>query len=133
MLCFTCKAQTPVVENLSSFENMNYLFARIAPKLTINKELYKESLYITIYQLSDSKATPENFFDGYDGTLASFIVSIIPDGDYYTRSKLYKIEGFLNPKILEVKETQYPNFSIKVEYGKDNKRKVKSFEFTGVK
>ena len=79
---------------------MNYLFARIAPKLTINKELYKESLYITIYQLSDSKATPENFFDGYDGTLASFIVSIIPDGDYYTRSKLYKIEGFLNPKIL---------------------------------
>ena len=38
--------------------------------------------------------------------LSSYLVSVIPDGDYYSYSKLYKIEGLYNPKVIEIKETQ---------------------------
>ena len=43
------------------------------------------------------------------------MISIAPDGNYYTWSKLYKIEALVNPKILEIKETKYPNFILKIE------------------
>ena len=36
-----------------------------------------------------------------------------------------------DPKVLEVKETKYPSFNIKIEYGPYNKREVKNFELKG--
>ena len=79
----------------------------------------------------DSKVTPENFSEG-DEFLQSYMISVTPDGDYYTNSKLYKIEGLCNPKILEIKETTFPKFLIKVEHGLFNDRKTKLFELEGV-
>jgi hypothetical protein len=117
--------------DLSSYQEMNYIFARIHNSKPISKEFYKGSLYATIFHLSDSKATPDSLFEGYDGMVSSYIISITPDGDYYSWSKLYKIEGLINPKILEIEETEYPNFAIKIEEGFFNNRKVINFKLVG--
>tara|TARA_R110001583_G_scaffold147991_2_gene299976 strand:- start:5698 stop:6051 length:354 start_codon:yes stop_codon:yes gene_type:complete len=116
---------------MSRNEEMNYIFARIYPENIIRKELFKNGLYVTIFKISDSKVTPENFSEG-DEFLQSYMISVTPDGDYYTNSKLYKIEGLCNPKILEIKETTFPKFLIKVEHGLFNDRKTKLFELEGV-
>jgi len=109
---------------------MNYVFARIYTK-SKTKELYNKGLFVTIYKMSDSKATPKERIEDF---LSSYIISVRPDGDYYSYSKLYKIEGLIIPKIIEIKETVAPNFSIKIEHGsyRDNKRKMEIFEFEGV-
>lgn len=117
------------IKNISVNTEMNYVFARIYEKKTIVKELFNRGLFVTIYELSDSKITSK---DNLEDFLSSYIVSVVPDGDYYSDSKLYKIEGLLNPTILDIKEGEFPNFRIKIEYGSYNKRKRKSFEFEGV-
>jgi hypothetical protein len=136
ILCLTlwsCSSQAPIVKSLDNNSEMNYVLANIW-KPNIKKELWNGGLYVKIFEMKDSKATPEGFFEGYDGVLESLLISAIPDGDNYTNSKLYKIEGILNPKVIEIKETTAPNFSIKVEHGsyRDNKRKIEIFEFKGV-
>ena len=132
-LFFSCKAQLPKVKNLSNHQQLNYIFANIFPEKTIKKELFQGSFYVNIFQMSDSKATPKGYFgDGHE-ILYSFIVSVIPDGEY-SSSALYKIEGLIIPKIIEIKESTYPKFIIKIEHGSFlEKRKVKSFEFEKVK
>ena len=129
----SCNAQLPKVKNLSNDQQLSYIFANIFPKEIIKKELYNQGLYVTIYKMSDSKATPKNYFgDGHE-VLYSLIVSVAPDGEY-SNSALYKIEGLIIPKVLEIKETTAPNFSVKIEHGsyRDNKRKIEIFEFEGV-
>ena len=111
---------------------MNYIFSRIDyTKGIINKELYNRGLFVTVFEISDSKATPKERMEDF---LRSYIISVTPDGDYYSYSNLYKIEGLIIPKVLEIKETTAPNFSIKIEHGsyRDNKRKIEIFEFEGV-
>ena len=127
----TCQAQNRKVIELSDNSEMNYIFARIAPILTIDKELYKGGMYATIFYLSDPKVTPEDFSEGHE-FLSSYIVSVTEDGDYYSGSKLYKIEGLANPKIIETKESNYPKFIIKIEHGVYDKRKIETFEFEGI-
>ena len=36
------------------------------------------------------------------------------------------------PKILDIKESKYPDFTIEIEYGNFDNRKIESFEFEGV-
>ena len=128
---FSCTAQSPTVKDLSSLKDLNYIFARINPKNTVSEELYKRGLFVTIYELSDSKATPDEYMEDF---LSSYIISVTPDGDYYyPDSKLYKIEGLVIPKILEIKEIKPPtSFTIKIEYGAVGERKIKEFKFEGV-
>ena len=124
----SCKAQK--IKDLSENKEMNYIFARTS-KNVIVKELYNRGLFVTIFQLSDSKATPDEYMEDF---LSSYMISVVPDGDYYSHSKLYKLEGLIIPKIIEIKESVYPKFIIKIEYGSFlEKRKVKSFEFEGGK
>lgn len=127
----SCNAQNMQLIDMSSNQEMNYVFARVYPESIIRKELFKNGLYVTIFKISDPKVTPENFSEG-DEFLQSYIISVTPDGDYYTNSKLYKIEGFCNPKILEIKETTYPMVTIKVEHGVYSDRKVETFTLEGV-
>jgi len=134
ILCLTfwsCSSQEILVKNLDDNSEMNYIFSRINPTTIYKDELYKGGLYITIYEMSDSKATPKERIEDF---LSSYIISVRPDSDYYSYSKLYKIEGLIIPKIIEIKETVAPNFSIKIEHGsyRDNKRKMEIFEFEGV-
>ena len=128
-LISNCTAQD--IKDLSKNKEMNYIFARINPKNTVSKELYKGGLFVTIYELSDSKATPSKYMEDF---LTSYIISVIPDGDYYyPGSKLYKIEGLAIPEILEIKEINPPNsFTIKIEYGVVGEKKVKTFNFDGI-
>ena len=127
-----CQSQNGKVIELSDNSEMNYIFARISLRKPIFKELYNRGLFATIFQISDSRITPEDFSEGHE-FLSSYIVSMSPDGDYYTNSRLYKIEGLANPKIIEIKETTYPKFIIKIEHGVYDKRKIETFEFEGVK
>lgn len=128
----SCNSQEIKIKDFSKNQELNYFFARIDSKKTITRELYKGSLYLTIYNLSDSKATPDNFSEGSEELLSSYIVSISPDGDYYTNSKLYKIEGLYMPNIIEIKETNYPEFSVMIEHGIYNKRRTDVFKLKGV-
>ena len=116
----SCKSQEILVKDLANEVDMNYIFARINPTQISSTSLYNNGLFVNIYKLSDSKITPEKFKEDF---LSSYLVSVIPDGDYYSYSKLYKIEGLYNPKIIEVKETQgLFNFIIKIEFGIYNNR-----------
>ena len=71
---------------------------------------------------------PENYFEGSDEVLESIIFAIIPDGDYYSNSFLYKIEGLLNPKITTNKEGAYPNKEIDIVHGFTGKEVRESFK-----
>ena len=131
LVFISCKAQLPKVKNLSNNQQLNYIFANIFPKEIMRKELYRGGLFVTIFQISDSKGTPKDYFEDGHEILYSLIISVEPDGAY-TDSRLYKIEGLYNHKIEEIKETKYPKFSIKIEHGFYDKRKIELFEFEGV-
>jgi hypothetical protein len=133
LLCMSCYSQknTEIIKSidLSANQEMNYIFARIHDTAPFSKELFKRGLFVRIFELSDSKATPEGLFEGYDGIVSSFIISVSPDGDYYSGSELYKIEGLILPKIIAVKELEFPFFSVEIEHGFYDQRETKIFEF----
>lgn len=85
-----------------------------------------------IFRFSDSKTSTESLSLETEEFYDSYLVSISPDDDFYTKSKLYKIEKLFNPKILEIKEGEYPFVKLKVEYGFAKKRKTESFELKGL-
>lgn len=134
-LITNCKAQKPLLEDLSGEHLMNYTFAFIDKNKISTHELFNQNIYVTFYQVLDPHGTPEDFSptDGYD-VLESYIISI-RSSDLYSKnidSKLYKMKGLYTPKILEIKETKYPNFYIKIEHGIQNKRKIETYELEGV-
>lgn len=133
LISLTCKSQELKVHELSKNSEMAYIFSRISTSsdLIIHKELYQGGMFAKIFYMLDPQATPKDYSKGTEEFLTSYIISINPDGDYYVNTKLYKIEGLSNPKILEIKGTIYPNFEIKIEYGIYDNRKTKSFELIG--
>ncbi len=112
----SCKAQNPKLIELSDVNQLNYYLANIWKGPILQKEIYSNGFYIKVFEMEDSKATPKDLFEGYDGVLSSLLVSVMPDGDYYTKSRLYKIQSMLNPTNIEINETSYPKFSIKIEF-----------------
>ena len=129
LIFLSCSSQKIIVKDLDNNSDMNYIFSRIIPSSILKKELYKGGLYVMIYQISDSKITPKEYFEDF---LSSYFISVSPDGDYYSGSKLFKIEGVYNPKMIEIKEITYPKFSIKFEHGPAKKRKTELIELEGV-
>ncbi len=123
IITFSCKAQRLKAENISMNSEMNYVFARIYDEKPYTQILFDGSYLMSVFKFSDSKSTPENFSEGHE-FLDSYIISIVPDGDYYTTSKLFKIEGLNDPKILDIKEQKYPHISLKIEHGFPNERKI---------
>ncbi len=141
LLFLSCKAQKNKIENFSNEkmvqdishqDDINYFLSRIDIKKSINKKVFEGAMHLNIFTLSDPKSSSnKSIEEGTEVFYTSYLVSISPDGDY-TKSKLYKIEGLVAPKILEIKEGNYPYFFIKVEYGNATERKTKSFKFEGV-
>ena len=129
----SCSAQGKFeVNDISAKSELNYVISNILPNQFHFQEIYQGGLFVKVFQIADSKATPEETFEEYDGVLSSFLISVSPDGDYYTTSKLYKIEGLLNPVIKTISEIDYPEFSVKIEYGSADNRKTKEFIFKGI-
>jgi len=125
----SCSSQEAVLRNLDYNSEMNYIFSRINPYDIFNKELYNGGLYVKIFLMSDPKVTPKKYMEDF---LSSYIISVSPDGDYYSNSRLYKIEGVYNPKIVEIKEDLSLKFSINIEHGFHDKRKIETFILEGV-
>lgn len=132
VITISCDAQNIKVKDISKNADMNYFMANILPAKTISKEIYNGGLFVNIFQLNDSKATDKAMFEEYDGVASSFLVSVIPDGDYYTSSKLFKIEGLINPEIKSINVTVYPEFIIMIEYGIAEDRKYEEFRLKGI-
>ena len=132
--CFGLRleAQKNVHELSDSESQMNYVFSRIYNEKPIFKSLFNSSLYISIFRYSDSKINNESLNSETEEFYDSYLISISPDGDYYTKSKLFKIKKLFNPKILEIKEEKYPNFKVKIESGLSNHRKVTSYQLKGL-
>lgn len=122
LLFLNCKAQSIIVKDVSNNQNLNYILSNLELEKTFKSELWNEAIYLKAYTITDSKATSKDFSEGSDEILSSLLISLTPDRDYYTNSNLYKIEGIYNPKILEITELNYPEFSIKIEYGNYNER-----------
>ena len=126
--CFTfliaSKAQSIKVEDLSGELSLNYVLANMEKIVYSNHALYDRSFFVSVYTISDSKATPSGLFEEADGILSSVLVSIVPDGDFYVDSKLFKIEGILNPVVETLKETKFPEFSLSIAHGKALERKL---------
>jgi len=124
--------KAPEVKELSIYETANYLLANITEINYSYQEVFNRSFFISVYTLNDSKATPLEYFEEYDGVLSSILISIIPDGDYYSQSKLFKIEGLENPKIVSLKEKEFPEFVITVESGPVENRQTSEYKFKGI-
>ncbi|WP_299834911.1 hypothetical protein [uncultured Tenacibaculum sp.] len=125
-----CTAQQKY--DLSSSEvKMNYIFSRMYKEKPLHKDLFNKKLFLAVYKFSDSKISKGNAISETHEFLDSFLISISPDGDGYSASKLYKIEGVYNPKIIEIKEGKYPLFTITVAHGTAGNRKTESFQFKG--
>ncbi|PCI11699.1 MAG: hypothetical protein COB73_01590 [Flavobacteriaceae bacterium] len=113
---------------MSNNLDLNYIIANISIENSFERNLFNDGLFVKIFKMSDFRATPEGYFEGTDEVLSSYLVSVSPDGNYVS-SKLYKIKGILNPKIIDVIGLAYPTFQIKIEYGAYNNRKIELLEF----
>ena len=136
VLCYytTAMAQKIGVQDLSDHQELNYTFAFLEPHKVIFEKLYNQFLNLSIYPFNDWLATPENFSptDGED-VLKSYIISV-RTADLYSplnKGKLFKIVGLYDPKILEIKETKYPYFTVTIEYGAYDQRQEKVFTLKG--
>lgn len=110
-VCFTiqilnCKAQGNLIE-MTANPDLNYYFSNISEVNIKNHSLFSRAMFVNVSTINDAKATPDNYFEVYDGILQSIFISVKPDGDYYSWSKLYKIEGILNPEIITINELKY--------------------------
>ncbi|SFO33180.1 hypothetical protein SAMN04488519_105294 [Algoriphagus ornithinivorans] len=123
-------AQQVKLKDLTEDSKANYFFANIQNVEFLSYPLFERALFINAILIYDSEATPADYFEGTDEVLSSILISIRPDGDYYTESKLYKLEGLENPKILAIQEGVFPDVIVEVEYGKKNKRKTERVRLT---
>lgn len=123
-----CMAQ---LKDLCADNSSNYILSNINKVDYLNDELYNGSLFVSVFTMSDSRIDPKGLFNDTDEVLSSVLISIIPDGDYYTSSKLYKIEGLVAPEIVQITETQYPDLVITVESGFYKDRKQISYTLDG--
>ncbi|WP_139316502.1 hypothetical protein [Algoriphagus marinus] len=123
--------KAPEVIELSMHETANYLLANIKEINYSYQEVFNRSFFVNVYTVNDSKATLQGYFEEYDGILSSILISIIPDGDYYSQSKLFKIEGLENPKIISLIEKEFPEFILAVESGPLENRKTFEYKFKG--
>lgn len=126
-------AQERSLKDLSNEASANYILASIYKMEQVSYPLFKGTLFLNIYVMHDSNSTPAGTFDGYDGVLSSILISIAPDGDYYSVSKLYKIEGLLDPKVIAIKEGNDLSFTISVESGSKEQRETETFIMDGKK
>ncbi|MGX1022967.1 hypothetical protein ACSSV5_000109 [Psychroflexus sp. MBR-150] len=72
-VCFTiqilnCKAQGDLIE-MADNTDLNYYFSNISQVNVKNHSLFSRAMFVNVYTVDDAKATPENYFDGYDGIL----------------------------------------------------------------
>lgn len=130
LLSFICcsSQDLPKLQNISDRQELNYYLSNMTESIVLRKALYKGEFYLNLFKMDDSKATPEDLFEESDEILESILIAIIPDGDYYTRSELYKIEGLSNPVILDVLESGYPNIELIVNHGFEGQEKTESFK-----
>lgn len=128
---FICQAQQGVVKKLPSTSEASYLLANIKAVNYSFHELHDRSFFVNVFTLNDPRATPKGFFEEHDGILSSILIAIMPDGDYYTESKSFKIEGLENPVITAITEKEYPEFTLSIESGPMEKRKTVEYIFTG--
>ena len=115
-----CSAQIKEISDSYS----NYILATIYRTDYLNYQIYNRSLFLNIFSINDSKGTSTDSFNETDEVLQALIISVSPDGDYYTTSKLYKIDELIFPKIVEINETKYPEFIIKIETGMNNNNRI---------
>jgi hypothetical protein len=115
----------------SPYYDLMYVLAGIYPETIVQKEIYEDLLYAKIFLISDANITPDDFSETEE-YLSSYFIILLEDGEWTTANKLYKLEGLFNPKIIEIKATKYPNFTIKIEYGILGEKKVKTFNFDGI-
>lgn len=130
----SCNAQNIKIKNLSKEKELNYTLALIEPTKISSSILYNNTMYITIYSMNDPIATPKNFSEDTHESLSSLMISIKSDDTYSSSkdSKLIKIAGMYNPKILEINEFRYPKFLVKIEYGAFNNRKIETYKLEGI-
>jgi hypothetical protein len=127
----TCLGQNVNVRDLSDESQANYFLANINRVKFLSHQLFEGGLYINAFIIDDSKATPTGFFEETEEILSSILISIMPEVDYYTKSKLYKIEGLENPKIVSLKEKEFPEFMMTLESGPVENRQTFEYNLRG--
>lgn len=116
----SCSAQE-VLTTYKGTTNLNYVLANLKPEKTVQKTLFKGSFYLKAFLISDNDKISEGTDEVYD----AYFISISPDGDYYTSSKLFKIEKLIMPKILKIETLSYPTVQLTIETGKYDNRITK--------
>ena len=118
-----CKSQSIEIFDISNKKELNYIVANIDISNIKKKSLYDGAFFITIFQMYDLKI---NYDTETDEVFRSLLISISPDGDYYTNSKLLKIENLIKPNIIDINQKEYPNIVLNIEYGNFKDRRIKN-------
>ena len=132
LLFFNCNSQQLKINKIEKDEKLKYILANIEVEKNNFYELFSGNLFVKTYIMDDFKATPDKFYEESDEILSSVLISVIPDGDIYTTSKLFKIEGLNNPKIKSITELKYPYFEIEIVFGLPNNRIRKIIKLKGL-
>ncbi|WP_300024092.1 hypothetical protein [uncultured Maribacter sp.] len=126
----SCRGQQKIID-LSDSQNLSYYIANIKKCNFLKKNMFDDSFFISIFEILETRTDINNFSEGKELS-SSYLISILPDGDYYSSSKLFKIEGLINPKIVEILEKEYPKFNLMVETGNYNERIIEIYNLDGI-
>ncbi|UJH69115.1 hypothetical protein [Allomuricauda sp. SCSIO 65647] len=129
LMVIGCSSQVKI-EDFSEKDEMSYILSSLQDPIEISKPIYDGALFLSIFEINDSRASIKNSNESEE-IYSSIFISITPDGDYYTVSKLYKIERLMRPKIIRIEEDVFPTLEISFEHGNYDSRKTEKFRFSG--
>lgn len=127
-LLISCNAQNKV-ENISTSEELNYYLANIYTNGIEKYSLYDDGLFITSFPYADFKSSQSNYKEDGHEVRTSLLLSVSPDGEY-VQSVLFKIGSFILPEVISINQTNYPDFTIVIENGSINNRKIDSYDIS---
>ena len=121
----SCTAQKEIFDYTDK-SDINYILSSMRKPLKVNQSLFDDAYFLSVFEMDDSKVSINNQNES-DEIYSSVFVSITPDGDYYTSSKLYKIEKLRSPKLLSIVEKDFFKIEIFIEHGNINSRQKSKF------
>lgn len=125
----TCAAQTKVID-YSGKKEINYILSNLKRPHKLSQPIYNGAYFLSVYEITDSRASIKNLNESEE-IFSSIFISLTPDGDYYTTSRLYKIERLMNPEIISIEEMVFPKLEISIEHGNQNYRKIDKLVISG--
>ncbi|EAR16723.1 hypothetical protein [Robiginitalea biformata] len=124
LLFFYYPSFSQTLTDESDKEELTYVLSNIQRTVEGHKSIFDGAFYFRVYQIWDSRGTPEGTFPGSEEAYSAYYIAVSPDGDYYVGAELFKVGGLIAPEWLGIEPQQYPEVKIRFRHGPHNQRKV---------